>query len=400
MSFDFELISLDDSLKKRTDNSPDQIIRRFKESMKGRITNWTKDEKVELETDKFDTDDPLENSTKLCIDMPHQIIKEDLSDYIDEDYKIIAFDESSYTNTGTYGKIAAFKFGECQINYKNGKYKKDLIMYKPIFAYIEDNVHKLVIYRDVIENFIKKLKKEFYHSSLKYNIDEVEDWFENTYKKKIDKYINEHNYYYPSLSHVVDRIRTADEILKSLIRIKDESNWGKNKKVVFLGDGIHMFRQHIFPPESFVKFFYNFIQTYDIKYFSFSKTSRLRDAQGNFILLYWDDKIKTNPYIVELPELSKYTKSWTYIVRLIEDSASLRFDIPDYYDTTDAATLLKKLIPFSPFGYPLSLSGAHEASGMLPIEKHNFEAQFLTLQHDPKTKRFMLVRRHKIIPPK
>ena len=38
---------------------------------------------------------------------------------------------------------------------------------------------------------------------------------------------------------------------------------------------------------------------------------------------------------MELPELSKYTKSWSYVVRLIEDSASLRFDIPDYYDTTD-----------------------------------------------------------------
>ena len=60
-----------------------------------------------------------------------------------------------------------------------------------------------------------------------------------------------------------------------------------------------MFRQHIIPPESFIRFFYNFIQTYDINYFSFSKTSRLRDAQGNFILLYWDDKIKIDPYIVE-----------------------------------------------------------------------------------------------------
>ncbi|MFX0009898.1 MAG: hypothetical protein ACFE9R_06265 [Candidatus Hermodarchaeota archaeon] len=391
---------MDESLKKRTVDSPEQIIKRFKESMKGRITNWTKDEKVELETDKFDTDEPLENSSKLCIDMPHQIIEGDSSEYIEKDFKIIGFDESSYTNSGTYGKIASFKFGECQINYKDGKYKKNLVMYRPIFAYIEDNVHKLIIYRDVIENFVKKLKKEFYHGSLKYNIDDIEDWFENVYKKKINKHIDEHKYYYPSIGHVVDRIRTADEILKTLIRIRDESDWGKNKKVVFLGDGIHMFRQHIFPPKSFTNFFYNFIQTYDIKYFSFSKTSRLRDIQGNFILLYWDDKIKSEPFIVELPELSEYTVSWTYIVRLIEDSASLRFDIPDYYDTTDAKIILKRLIPFSPFGYPLSLSGAHEASSMLPIEKHKFEAEFLTLQHDPETRRFMQVHRHKVIPPK
>ncbi|MFX0074989.1 MAG: hypothetical protein ACFE96_06070 [Candidatus Hermodarchaeota archaeon] len=389
---------MDESLKKRTSESPDQIIRRFKENMKGKITNWTKDEKIELEADNLDI--PLENSQKLCIDMTHYLLKGVSSDFIEEDFKIIGFDESSYTNAGTYGRIAAFKFGECQVSYKNSEYKKKKIMYKPIFAYIEDNLHKLVIYRDVIENFVKKLKSEFYHGSLKYNIDDIEDWFENTFKKKIDKNINDHNYYYPSLGHVIDRIRTADEILKSLIRIRDESDWGNNRKVVFLGDGIHMFRQHIFPPESFIKFFYNFIQTYDINYFSFSKTSRLRDAQGNFILLYWDDRIKIDPYIVELPELSRYTKSWTYVVRLIEDSASLRFDIPDYYDTADVAVILKRLIPFSPFGYPLSLTGAHEASTMLPIEKHKFEAQFLTLQHDPKTKRFMQVHRHKVIPPK
>ncbi|MHA2287174.1 MAG: hypothetical protein ACXABG_00180 [Promethearchaeota archaeon] len=366
--------------------------------MKGRITTWTKDEKIELETDNLEV--PLENSKKLCIDMTHYLLKGVSNDYTDKNFKVIGFDESSYTNTGTYGKIAAFKFGECQINYNNSEYKKNLVMYKPIFAYIEDNLHKLVIYRDVIENFVKKLKNEFYHGSLKYNIDDIEDWFENTFKKKIDKNIKDHNYYYPSLGHVIDRIRTADEILKSLIRIRDESNWGQNRKVVFLGDGIHMFRQHIFPPESFIKFFYNFIQTYDINYFSFSKTSRLRDAQGNFILVYWDDRIKINPYIVELPELSRYTKSWTYVVRLIEDSASLRFDIPDYYDTADVTAILKRLIPFSPFGYPLSLTGAHEASTMLPIEKHKFEAEFLTLQHDPQTRRFMQVRRHKVIPPK
>lgn len=332
--------------------------------------------------------------------MPHQVINGDLKDYITNDYKIVGFDESSYTNSGTYGRLAAFKFGEAQIKYKDGKFFKELIMYKPIYAYIEDNVHKLIIYRDIIENFIKKLKSVFYKGSLKYNIDEIENWFENTYRKKIDRYIKDHNYYYPSLGHVIDRIRTADEILKSLIRIKEESNWGKKKNVIFMGDGIHMFRQHIFPPESFIRFFYNFIQTYDINFYSFSKQSRLRDAQGNFILLYWDDKIEKQPFIVELPELSKYTKSWTYLTRLVEDSAALRFDIPDYLSTNEALDIIKKIIPYSPYGYPLCLSGAHEASSMLPIEKNNFEAEFLNLQYDPETKRFMLIRRHKVLPPK
>ncbi len=332
--------------------------------------------------------------------MPYRIIKGELDDYINNDYTIIGFDESSYTNSGTYGKIAAFKFGECQVKIENAKYKKELIMYKPIYAYIEDNVHKLIIYRDVIDNFIKTLKEVFYTGSLKFNIDEIQEWFENTYKKKIDVYIKAHNYYYPSLGHVVDRIRTADEILKSLIRIKDESNWGKKKNVVFLGDGIHMFRQHIFPPTCFIKFFYNFIQTYDIKYFSFSKQSRLRDAQGNFILLYWDDKIKVDPFIVELPELSQYTKSWTYIVRLIEDSASLRFDIPDYLSTSEAEYIIKNLTPYSPYGYPNCLIGAHDASTMLPTEKSKFETEFLKLQYRPDTKKYLQIRRHKILPPK
>lgn len=332
--------------------------------------------------------------------MPNQIIKGELREYINNGFKIIGFDESSYTNNGTYGKLSSFKFGECQLEFENGKYSKHLIMYKPIYAYIEDNVHKLIIYKDIIDKFINKLKKEFYIGSLKYNIDEIEDWFEHSFKKKIDGYIKEHNYYYPSLGHVIDRIRTADEILKTLIRIRDFSNWGKNKSVIFLGDGIHMFRQHIFPPTGFVKFFYNFIQTYDIQFFSFSKESRLRDAQGNFILPYWDDKIREKPFLVELPELPLYTKSWTYIVRLIKDSPALRFDIPDYLSTKEAMNILKNLIPFSPLGYPISLIEAHEASKFLPLENSNFEAQFLDLQYNPETKRFMQIRRHKVILPK
>ncbi len=400
ISFNFELISLEDSLNSRPKDSPELIIKRFRDGIKNNINSWTKDEKVELETDKFDTDDPLQNAGKLCNQMPYFLIKGELRDYIDNGYTLIGFDESSNTFSGTYGKLASFKFGECHNSFENGRYKKKLIMYKPTLAYIEDNLHKLTIYKEVIEKFIKTLKKEFNIGSLKYNIEKLEHWFNNKYKKKIDDHIKAYNYYYPSMGHVVDRIRTADEILKTMIRIKEISKLGKNKKVIFFGDGIHMFRQHIFPPTSFVELFYNFIQTYDIKFFSISKQSRLRDSQGNFILLYWDSRIESEPFLVELPDLSKYTKSWTYIVRFAKDSPALRFDIPDFYNTKDAEKIVRNLIPYSPRGYPLCLIGAHEASTLLPLEYSKVDSKFMELQFDPKTKKFMLVRRHKLIPPK
>lgn len=170
--------------------------------------------------------------------MNHRPIEGELFDYINKDFKIIGFDESSNTLSGTYAKLASFKFGECQVTFKDGKYHKEKIMYKPITTYIEDNEHKLVIYKTVIENFVKTIKRDFYKSNLKDKVDKLEEWYESTYKQKIEEHISAHAYYYPTLGHVIDRIRTADEILKSLVRIKEESNWGQNKNVVFLGDGI------------------------------------------------------------------------------------------------------------------------------------------------------------------
>ncbi|MFX1258902.1 MAG: hypothetical protein ACFFAN_13675 [Promethearchaeota archaeon] len=331
--------------------------------------------------------------------MEYHIINNELKKYIENGYKIIGFDESSNTFSGTYAKLASFKFGECQLTYENGAYIKELIMYKPISAYIEDNEHKLIIYRDVIENFVETVKRGFGIANLKDDIDKVEDWFVNTYKKKINEHIDAHDFYYPSMGHVIDRIRTADEILKSLIRIRDESNWGNKKNVIFLGDGIQMFRQHIFPPKSFTKFFYKFIRTFDIKYFSFSKTCRLRDAQGNFILPIWSDILEDNKFLVELPDLSKYTQSWAYIVRIKEDSAALRFDIPDFYDTKDAIEILRNLIPYAPHGYPLSLEGAHNASTLLPSEYNKLEGTFLQLQYNQKTKNYTQEWRNKVLTP-
>ena len=162
--------------------------------------------------------------------MPREIIEKELTDYINKEYKIIGFDESSNTFSGTYARLGSFKFGEGQITFTDGKYNIEKIMYKPITTYIEDNEHKLIIYQTVIENFVKTIKKVFYVGDLKNFIDKLEEWYETTFSNKIKSAIDNHAFYYPSIGHVVDRIRTADEILKSLIRIKEESNWGKKKK--------------------------------------------------------------------------------------------------------------------------------------------------------------------------
>jgi len=397
MSFDFELISLEKSFDERPERSIDEEVEKFKKFIQGKKFKWTEEEKIELETDKFDTDESIKNTSSHFSDMAKYIINGNLNDYIDKNYRIIGFDESSNTFSGTYAKLASFKFGEGQVTFENGKYKKELIMYKPISAYIEDNEHKLIIYKTVIDNFIKTIKKGFYIGSLKDKIDKLEDWYELTYKKKIEAYIEAHNFYYPSLGHVIDRIRSADEILKTLIRIKEESNWGKNRNVVFLGDGIQMFRQHIFPPTSFTEFFYRFIETYEIKYYTFSKTCRLRDAQGNFILPIWSEILSEEQFLIELPDLSAYTKSKAYITRLQNFSSALRFDICDYLDTKDAIYTIKNLIPYSPRGYPLGLIGAHEASTLLVSEYNKLESTFLELQYNKKTKKYTQEWRNKVL---
>jgi len=391
------LISLKKSFDKRPEISIDEDVQKFKEFIQGRRAKWTEEEKIELETDKFDNDESLKNTNLLFSEMPHIAVGKESMNYVRDNYKIIGFDESSNTFSGTYARLASFKFGECHLTFKDGEYQKEKIMYKPITTYIEDNEHKLIIYKTVIENFVKTIKREFYVGKLKDKVDKLEEWFETTYKKKIDDHINSHAFYYPTLGHVVDRIRTADEILKTLIRIKEISNWGKNENVIFLGDGIQMFRQHIFPPTAFTEFFYRFIQLYKIKYYSFSKTCRLRDAQGNFLLPIWSVIYENKNFLVDMPDLSMYTKSRAYLTRLQQDSSALRFDICDDLDTKDALYVIKNLIPYAPRGYPLCLVGAHEASTLLASEFNKLEAAFLELQYDPKTRKYAQKWRHKVL---
>ena len=386
-------------MNNRPERSIDHEIKKFKDFIKFNRITWTEEEKIELEDPDptSGAEKRLKNTGAHFAEMPHFEIKIELKDYVNKNLKIIGFDESSNTFSGTYAKLGSFKFGECQINFEDGKYKIEKIMYKPITSYIEDNEHKLIIYKTVIENFVKTIKKDFYTGDLKNYIDALEDWYETTYNSKIQGAIDNHSFYYPSVGHVVDRIRTADEVLKSLIRIKEESNWGKNKSVIFLGDGIQMFRHQIFPPDAFTKFFYKFVNDYDINYYTISKTSRLRDAQGNFILPIWSEIMKSKKFLVEMPDLSEHTKSKAYIARLHEESAALRFDIPDFLDTKDAKYILQNLIPYAPMGYPLCLVGAHEASTLLVSEYRKLESKFMELTFDERTKKYTETWREKVL---
>ena len=126
------MISLDKSFEKRPEISIDEEVQKFKEYIQERRAKWTEEEKIELETDKFDNDESLRNTNSLFSDLIHQPIEGELFDYINDDYKIIGFDESSNTLSGTYAKLASFKFGEGQVTFKDGIYHKEKIMYKPI----------------------------------------------------------------------------------------------------------------------------------------------------------------------------------------------------------------------------------------------------------------------------
>lgn len=399
ISFDFELISLEESMNNRPERSFDHDINQFKEYIKANKITWTEEEKKELEDPDptSSSEEELRNTGSHFSEMPYIKIETELVDYIDKDFKIIGFDESSNTFSGTYARLASFKFGEGQITFTNGKYNIEKVMYKPITTYIEDNEHKLIIYQTVIENFVKNIKKIFNIGDLKNFINELEEWYEITFSNKIKSAIDNHAFYYPSIGHVIDRIRTADEILKSLIRIKEVSNWGKNKNIVFLGDGIQMFRHHIFPPEAFTKFFFKFVDSFNINYYTISKTCRLRDAQGNFILPIWSEIMKEKTFLVEMPDLSAYTKSKAYIIRLQKNSEALRFDIPDFLDTKDAKYILQNLIPYAPRGYPLCLVGAHEASTLLVSEYGKLERKFMELKFDERTKKYTESWREKVL---
>ena len=104
-------------------------------------------------------------------------------------------------------------------------------------------------------------------------------------------------------------------------------------------------------------------------------------------------------HLHELPDLSLYTRSKPFITRLQEDSAALRFDVPEDYTINESEKILRNLIPYSPRGYPLCLEDAHNASTLLPSEYNKLEGNFLELQYDEKTKKYTQEWRHKVLPP-
>ncbi|KKN53307.1 hypothetical protein LCGC14_0603790 [marine sediment metagenome] len=88
---------MEDSFNKRPDHSIDEEIKKFKEFIMERRAKWTEEEKIELETDRFDTDEILQNSNVHFSEMPHHLIDDEFTDYYDRGYKIIGFDESPNT---------------------------------------------------------------------------------------------------------------------------------------------------------------------------------------------------------------------------------------------------------------------------------------------------------------
>ncbi len=402
ISFNFELISLKRSLNNRPSDSNDKDIETIREQIQSGLLSFNDEEKLDFFSEqeiltlkdselgrKLYPQLKYANADHHFFEMDYDLIQKTIEDYIENQVKIIGFDESSKTcpKSSDYAKLLICKFGEGHISFKDGKYIREKIMYKPITAYIEDNDHKLMVYKEVIENFIDTLKKNFYVGELKTNIDEIYEWFE-AHKKSINERIKTHSYHHPKLKHIVNRIRTSDEILKSLIRIKEESNGGKNKNLVFLGDGIHMFQHFEFPPKAFTKFFYNFIQKYNINYYSISKKCLLRDTSGRFILPSWEMTILDSPFIVRIPHILHYTKSNTFISRLQESARALRFDIPDNLSMNDAINIIENLRAFSPQGYPICLKDAHFASELLPSENNKFMTEFYEMKYNDNTKKF------------
>ncbi|MFO8018135.1 MAG: hypothetical protein R6U96_05830 [Promethearchaeia archaeon] len=394
MAFNFKLISLKKSLNGLPEHSAEEEIH---DLLRENRNNWANEQELDQPEDGLHEVPPQKLGQNME-DMELIDFSGKKHQYIKKDCKIIGFDESSKTCSGTYSKLSVYKFGEGQIAYKNDKYDKDLTMFEPMIAYIEDDDHKLKIYKSIIKNFIATIKDNFYVNPLQGSIDQLEKWYKSKFKKELEERIGNSDFRRPSIKHIINRIRTSDEILKSLIRIRDISNWGKKKNCIFLGDGIHMFQHFEFPPQKFTEFFNKFIKEFDIKYYSFSKECKLRDKKGKFIVLYWKKRIKSRAFLIKLPKNLHFSNSQTFIVRLVEGGPVLRFDLPEFYSLSDAISILKNLIPYSPYGYPLALSGAHKASTLLPSEQRKVDGKFLNLQYQKSTKNKAKVSREGVLP--
>lgn len=306
----------------------------------------------------------------------------DLS-FRDNNGLLIGFDESQYTKAGTYARVTCFKFGESQVDFENSKFREKNYIYQPVYGYIEDSSQKINVYTQAVENFVSNLEEEFKDTSLRPYVERIRIWRNNRFPRSTKI---EWRRFLPTAGHVADRIRTLDELLCSVIRMRQIKEEFTDRELIFLGDGISAFRPHIIPPASFTIFFTKFLQHYKIKYYAVSKTCRLRESEsGVFILPVISSIIGERPFIVRIPQT--HSRSNTHLVRLItSEIPALRFDVPMNVNFSDTISIIKKIIPFCPLGYPLCLKNAHNSSLMSKFEKRILEVKYLEVQEDPRTK--------------
>lgn len=382
----YKLIELEESLKKA--ELPAQI-----EELKKKHVQWTKEakeirEKYQKELDKEKTEIIIKNMKYILIDGVDNT-------FFENGGLLIGFDESQQSKIGTYARVSCFKFGESQVSFENGKYKYRDYMYEPLFGYIEDGYQKIDVYTNAAENFVNNLEEEFKGTSLEPSIAEIRKWREKVFPTERDL---EWNHNLPSVGHVADRIRTADELLSTVIRMKQIKKELPDREIIFLGDGIAAFRPSYINSSQFVNFFLKFLKEYKLKYYTFSKTCRLREKDtGVFILPVFSKIIDKDPFIVEIPQ--KHSISNSHLVRLIKrEMPALRFDMPREIDLNGAIAIIKTIIPFSPLGYPLCLEHAHNASTLTNLEWRILDIKFRGTQEDPRTKNLVTNLRKYILP--
>ncbi len=386
-----ELINLEDSLEKA--RIPEQI-----EILKKDYKEWIKEAK-ELKAE-FESEYEKEKTDLIIENLRLQEIKGVDESFYKNGGLLVAFDESQQSKIGTYARISCFKFGESQVWHEDGKYQFKNYMYKPMMSYIEDSRQKVEVYRMTVNNFVANLEMEFKSTPLQSDIDDIKNWLKKFFPIELSE---EWKKNMPTVSHVADRIRTADELLCTVLRMKQIKDENPDREIIFLGDGIAAFRPHRFPPTAFVKFFLNFLKQYDLKYYTFSKVCRLREkGTGTLILpvisaISYEPQFDCKPFIVEIPQI--HSKSNSFLVRLIKRKMpALRFDVPMDIDLNGAISILKKLIPFSPTGYPLPLEYAHKSSQLTSLEWNDLSMKHLTIKENPKTKELIKDLRDYVLP--
>lgn len=394
---DFELIPFDSSLKNVT---LDGEIKKIKEQISTIAEpQWTSERELEdrevKEGDQADEEDNLVDSIEKTL--PIYSINPD-EDYYLNNYIIVGFDESSYSIAGTYAKLTTMKFGECHQVSDGKSWKIQKYVYKPMTLYLEDSSHKIEMYKMGIKKFVDTLYEEFKDTPLKNDARVLQGWYTTKFQPDMDARLFTKFYKIPTLEHVIDRLRVADELLRSVLRMKNLVENNSEQKFIFLGDGISAFRPHIFPPDIFVQFFQKFLHLYEISYFTYSKQCLLRDKEGRFFLPIYRELFPKETVFIQVPQ--NYSRSLTFIVRLQDNCEMLRFDVPNHYSKEEALQIHKNLIPYSPFGYPSALLQAHKASKLFPSEFNSINVKFLQATIDPNTRQYISDLRLKIIPKK